>query len=88
MCENAVPLVLSIITVTTSAGDPSGRARDLRSSAAPAEAERARCGTPDPVEGFSRPIYHFQSLKLRLSAKPLTVEAADMQQGRNLMVDM
>ena len=33
-------------------------------------------------------IYHFQSLKLRLSAKPLTVEAADMQQGRNLMVDM
>jgi hypothetical protein len=45
----------------SSAGDPSGRARDLRSSAAPAEAERARCGTPDPVEGFSRPLrssYH------------------------------
>ena len=33
-------------------------------------------------------IYHFQSLKLRLSAKPLTVEAADMQQGRDLMLVM
>ena len=33
-------------------------------------------------------IYHFQSLKLRLSAKPLTVKAANMQQGRDLIVDM
>jgi hypothetical protein len=41
------------VPIGLSAGDPSGRARDLRSSAAPAEAERARCGTPDPVEGFS-----------------------------------
>ena len=33
-------------------------------------------------------IYHPQSLKLRLTAKPLTVGAADMQQGRDLMLDM
>ena len=33
-------------------------------------------------------IYHFQSLKLWLTTKPLTVEAADMQQGRDLMLDM
>ena len=33
-------------------------------------------------------IYHFQSLKLRLTTKPLTVEAVDMQQGRDLMLDM
>ena len=33
-------------------------------------------------------IYHFQSLKLWLTAKPLTAEAADMQQGRDLMLDM
>ena len=33
-------------------------------------------------------IYHFQSLKLRLTTKPLTVGAADMQQGRDLMIDM
>ncbi len=33
-------------------------------------------------------IYHFQSLKLRLTTKPLTVEVADMQQGRDLMLDM
>ena len=33
-------------------------------------------------------IYHFQSLKLRLDAKPLTAEAPDMQQGRDLMLDM
>ena len=33
-------------------------------------------------------IYHFQSLKLWLDAKPLTAEATDMQQGRDLMLDM
>ena len=33
-------------------------------------------------------IYHFQSLKLRLTTKPLTVEVVDMQQGRDLMLDM
>ena len=33
-------------------------------------------------------IYHFQSLKLWLTTEPLTVEAADMQQGRDLMLDM
>ena len=33
-------------------------------------------------------IYHFQSLKLWLTTEPLTVEAADMQQGRDLMFDM
>ena len=33
-------------------------------------------------------IYHFQSLKLRLTAQPLAEEAADMQQGRDLMLDM
>ena len=33
-------------------------------------------------------IYHFQSLKLRLTTKPLTVRAVDMQQGRDLMLDM
>ena len=33
-------------------------------------------------------IYHFQSLKLWLTTKPLTAEAADMQQGRDLMLDM
>ena len=33
-------------------------------------------------------IYHFQSLKLRLTTKPLTVGAVDMQQGRDLMLDM
>ena len=33
-------------------------------------------------------IYHFQGLKLRLAAKPLTVEAVHMQQGRDLMLDM
>ena len=33
-------------------------------------------------------IYHFQSLKLRLTAKPLTVGAVAMQQGRDLMLDM
>ena len=33
-------------------------------------------------------IYHFQSLKLRLTTKPLTVDVADMQQGRDLMLDM
>ena len=33
-------------------------------------------------------IYHFQSLKLRLATKPLAVEAARMQQGRDLMLVM
>ena len=33
-------------------------------------------------------IYHFQRLKLRLTTKPLTVRAVDMQQGRDLMLDM
>ena len=33
-------------------------------------------------------IYHFQSLKLRLTPKPLTVGEVDMQQGRDLMLDM
>ena len=33
-------------------------------------------------------IYHFQSLKLRLTTKPLSVEVVDMQQGRDLMLDM
>ena len=33
-------------------------------------------------------IYHFQRLKLRLTAKPLTVKAAGMQQGRDLMLVM
>ena len=33
-------------------------------------------------------IYHFQSLKLRLTTKPLAVGAVDMQQGRDLMLDM
>ena len=33
-------------------------------------------------------IYHFQSLKLRLTTKPVTVRAVDMQQGRDLMLDM
>ena len=33
-------------------------------------------------------IYHPQSLKLRLTTKPLTVGAVDMQQGRDLMLDM
>ena len=33
-------------------------------------------------------IYHFQSLQLRLSAEPLTVVAAHMQQGRDLMFVM
>ena len=33
-------------------------------------------------------IYHFQSLKLRLTTKPLAVEAVDMQQGRDLILDM
>ena len=33
-------------------------------------------------------IYHFQSLKLRLATKPLTVRAARMQQGRDLMLVM
>ena len=33
-------------------------------------------------------IYHFQRLKLRLTTKPLTVGAVDMQQCRDLMLDM
>ena len=33
-------------------------------------------------------ICHIQSLKLWLTTEPLTVEAADMQQGRDLMLDM
>ena len=33
-------------------------------------------------------IYHFQSLKLRLTAAGLTPKAADMQQGRDLMIVM
>ena len=33
-------------------------------------------------------IYHFQSLKLRLTTKPLSVGVVDMQQGRDLMLDM
>ena len=33
-------------------------------------------------------IYRFQSLKLRLTTKPLAVVAVDMQQGRDLMLDM
>ena len=33
-------------------------------------------------------IYHFQSLKLRLTTTPLTVRVIRMQQGRDLMVVM
>lgn len=33
-------------------------------------------------------VYHFQSLKLRLTTKPLTVEVVRMQQGRDLMLVM
>ena len=33
-------------------------------------------------------IYHFQSLKLRLATKPLTVRVVRMQQGRDLMFVM
>ena len=33
-------------------------------------------------------IYHFQSLKLRLTTEPFTARVDDMQQGRDLMLDM
>ena len=33
-------------------------------------------------------IYHFQSLKLRLPTKPLTVTVVHVQQGRDLMLVM
>ena len=33
-------------------------------------------------------IYHFQSLKLRLTTKPLMVIVARVQQGRDLMLVM
>ena len=51
---------------------------------------RATLSTYNPWIQVSRlqKIYHFQSLKLRLTAKPLTAGAADMQQGRDLMLVM
>ena len=33
-------------------------------------------------------IYHFQSLKLRLTTEPFAAGVVDMQQGRDLMLDM
>ena len=33
-------------------------------------------------------VYHFHSLKLRLTTQPLTVDMAHMQQGRDLMLVM
>ena len=51
---------------------------------------KATLSTYNPWIQVSRlqKIYHFQSLKLRLDAKPLTAGAVDTQQGRDLMIDM
>ena len=51
---------------------------------------KATLSTYNPWIQVSRlqKIYHFQGLKLRLTTKPLSVGAVDMQQGRDLMLDM